>query len=100
MRGERAALAPLARDDELRLVAQQHVLDDREPEARSSGVAGTAAVDAIEALRQPRNVLGGDADAAIGHRENAAAVGVDRPRQRDASLRRRIAHGVADEIAE
>ena len=54
---------------ELRLVAQQHVLDDREPEPRAAGRARAAAVDAIEALGQPRDVLGRDADAGVGDAE-------------------------------
>src|SRR6185436_9310361 len=89
-----------ARDLEFGLVAQQHVLDDGEPESRSARCAGAAAIDAIEALREPRNVLGRNADARVGDAEDAAAVGIHVPRKGDRSLRRRIPDGVADEIAE
>ena len=53
---------------------KQHVLDDREAEASAAGRARAAAVDAIEALGEPRQVLGRDADAGVGDREAAAAV--------------------------
>ena len=77
----------LARDFELGLVAQQHVLDDREAEPGAAGRARPAAIDAVEALGQPRNVLRRDADAGVGDREHARAVGVDAPRQRDRAAR-------------
>ena len=67
-------------DVELRLVAQQHVLDDREAEAGAARRARPAAIDAIEALGQPRDVLRRDADAGVGDAERARA-----PRRRRAS---------------
>ena len=67
-------LPELALDLELRLMADQHVLDDGEPQAGAAGRARAAAIDAIEALGQPRNVLRRDADAGIGDAELAAAV--------------------------
>ena len=71
-------------DVELGLVPQQHVLDDREAEAGAAGRARAAAIDAVEALGQPRNVLGRDADAGVGRPQNTPrAVVVDAPAERD-----------------
>jgi hypothetical protein len=42
-------------------MAVQRVLDDRQAEAGAAGIARAAAVDAIETLGQPRDVLGVDA---------------------------------------
>ena len=44
---------------------QQRVLGDREAEARAAGLARAAAIDAVEALGEPRDVLGLDADAGV-----------------------------------
>jgi hypothetical protein len=41
------------------------VLDDREAEARAAHFAAAAAVDAVEALEDARDVFGGDADAVV-----------------------------------
>ena len=70
------------------------------PRPGAAGRARAAAIDAIEALGQPRNVLGRDADARVGHREHAGAVRVDAPCERDRAARRRVADRVADEVAE
>src|SRR5258708_37211643 len=64
-RAEAAALAHVACDVERRPVARQGMLRDREPEPGAPGLARTAAIDPIEALRQPRQVLGRDADARV-----------------------------------
>src|SRR5277367_3331798 len=60
---EAAALTGRAVDQELRLVAQEHVLDDGESQTGAAGRARATAVDAVEALGQARNMFGGDADA-------------------------------------
>src|SRR5262245_33174611 len=72
---EAAALAGLARDRELPAVARERVLHDRETQARAAGLAGAAAVDAIEAFREPRDVLGRDADAGVLDLERGAVLG-------------------------
>src|SRR5215467_11043867 len=54
--GEATAYARRALDLQGRLVAREGVLDDREPQARASGLARAAAVDAVEALRESRNM--------------------------------------------
>src|SRR5690349_13053096 len=48
--GERAAAPALARDVEVGLVADQHVLDDREAEPGAAHSTRAAAVDAVETL--------------------------------------------------
>ena len=71
---EGRALAGLARDVELAAVTLHDVLDDRQPEPGAAGLARAAAVDAIEALGQPREMLAGDAAAAVDDGDLAAAV--------------------------
>src|SRR5882724_9061080 len=56
---ERAAAADLAADLELGLMSQQNVLDDREAQARSTGGARAAAIDAIKPLGETRQVVRG-----------------------------------------
>jgi len=85
---ERAALPRLAFDGEPRLVAFEHVLDDGEAEAGAAGLARAAAVDAVEALGEARDVLRLDADAGVGHRVFGTAVGQRVPGQDDAAARR------------
>src|SRR6266700_7299412 len=97
--GKPTALRWCTVDQQFRLVTHEHVLDDGEPEAGAAGCARPAAVDAIEALREPRNVLGGDANARVDDAE-FAAVGADPPCERNATAVGRVAHGIAHEIAE
>ena len=96
-RGEPAALPDLARHLEPRLVAREHVLHDREPEAGAAGIARTAVVDAVEALGEPRDVPRLDADAGVLHRDPALAVVVV-PLDRDAAVARRVADRVRHEV--
>ena len=46
-----------------------HVLDDRQTEAGPTELARATRVDAVEALEDARQVLGGDARAGVGHDE-------------------------------
>src|SRR5512143_140746 len=71
-RAESAALAGPALDRERGLMARERMLDDGQAEARAAGLARAAAVDAIEPLGQPRQVLRVDADAGVLDRELAA----------------------------
>src|SRR5690606_14091390 len=75
-----------------------HVLDDRQAEARAPGFARTAAIDAVEAFGQARQVLGGDARPRVAHAELGRAVGRDAPGRLDAAAARRVTHGVAHEV--
>ena len=56
MHGKGAALAQLAVNVQLRPVALQGVFDDGQAQAGATGFARAAAVDAVEALGQPRQV--------------------------------------------
>ena len=60
---EGRAHAGRAVDLQLGAVALRHVLDDRQAQPGAAGFARAAAVHAVEALGQPRNVLGRDARA-------------------------------------
>src|SRR5678816_4762707 len=73
--GAEAAAAPrLALDREARVVAVEHVLDDRETEAGAAIAPRAACGDAIEALREPVEVLLLDADAGVDDLEVPARV--------------------------
>src|SRR6476660_6660395 len=56
--GKRAALAALAADFELGLVAEQDMLDDRKTESRAACRTRAAAVDTIKPLGQARHQFG------------------------------------------
>jgi len=55
--GEGAAATFDAVDLEARAVAMQGVFDDGETQSRTAGLARTARIDAIEALREARDVF-------------------------------------------
>ncbi len=80
-------------------MARERVLHDGEAEAGAAGLARAAAIDAVEALRQPRDVLGSDADTGVLHRERRA-FGPVAPEEAYFAALRGIAHGVGDEVAE
>src|SRR6185436_4796368 len=98
-RAEAAALAGLALDLEAGLMARERVLGDGEAEAGAAGLARAAAVDPIEALGEPRDVLGLDADAGVLDAEARAVVRLA-PGERDRAARRGVADGVAHQVAE
>ena len=52
----------------------QRMLDDREAEAGAAARPRAAGIDAIEALRDPRNLLLRDADAGVDDLEDGAVV--------------------------
>ena len=59
----------LGLDVELRAMAQQHMLDDGQPQAGAAGLARAALVDPVETLGQPGNVFRAYADAIVPYRE-------------------------------
>src|SRR5436853_3023907 len=61
------AAADAALDVHLAAVGLGHVLDDGEAEAGAPLVAGPALVDAVEALEETGDRLGGDADPCVAH---------------------------------
>src|SRR5258708_21002412 len=99
LRGEAAAYSRRAVDLEGRLVPRQGVLDDGESQARAAGFARAPAVHPVEAFREPGDVLGFDADPGVFHRELGAFLGTA-PDEADLAPGRRVAHGVAREVAE
>ena len=72
LNAEAAALACFAAYVERSLVPHEHVLDDRQAEPRAAGFARAAAVDTIEAFREPRDVFRLDADPGVLDGELAA----------------------------
>src|SRR5688572_14469919 len=98
-RREAAALAGLAFDLEPRFVARERVLRDGEAEPRATGLARAAAIDAIKALGEPRNVLRFDADAGVFDAE-ARAIGRFLPGKGHSSAEGRVTDGVRYQIAE
>ena len=85
---EGRALARLAVDVELAAVTLHDVLDDRQPEPGAAGLARAAAVDAIEALGQPRQMDARDPWAAVDDGDLAAAVVGAVPARRRCGRRR------------
>jgi len=81
-------------------VALRDVLDDREPQTRAAAGARAAAVDAVEALGQARQVLARDAGAGVGDLDRHAAVAARLQPQLDAARGLRVAHRVVDEVAD
>src|SRR6185436_6987325 len=80
-------------------MARDRVLDDREAEAGAARIARTAAVHAVEALGQPRQVLCGNADTRVLHREGRALREIA-PDEAYLAVARRIADGVGHQVAE
>ena len=77
-----------------------HVLDDRQAETGSAGLARAAAVDAIEALGEAREMGPGDAAPAVDDRDLAAAVVGQLPGDVDPAAVGRVADRVADQVAD
>ena len=77
----------------------EHVFDDRQPEPGTALVARTTGRDTIETFGDARQVLGGNAAAAVLHREAGAAVFIE-PAQRDPPAGRGVAHRIGDQIGE
>jgi len=71
---EGAAEPDFAFDRQPRLVEVEHVLDDGEPEPGAAAFARTAGGDAVEAFGDAWQVRGGNAEAAVGDREDRAVV--------------------------
>src|SRR5690606_22781243 len=80
-------------------VAQQHVLDDGQAEAGAAGAGGAAGVDAVEALGEPRQVPGLDADAVVRHAAVAALL-VGPPAQADLAAVGAVLHRIEHQVGE
>ena len=81
-------------------MALQHVLDDGQAQAGAAGVARAAAVHAVKALGDARQVLGGDARPAVSHGQARAAARQRLPLHLDAPAGGRVAHGVVDKVGQ
>src|SRR4051794_16666164 len=88
MAGEGAAASFDALDLEVPAMAVQRVFHDGEAESRSARLARTARIDPVEALGEPRDVLGGNAGAGIAHGKMCARV-VNPPADGHAAFGRR-----------
>ena len=99
-RRERAAPARLAFDRKFGLVPQQDMIDDRKAKSGAARFPRAAAIHAVEALRQPRQMFARNSHTGVGNCETAATVRIDEPGQRDRAAIRRVAHRVGNEIAE
>ena len=77
----------------------QDVLGDGEAETRAACCARAALIDTVEALREPRDVLGGYADPGVGDGE-VAAVLIRPPTHLDGAVRRRVFGGVVHQVGE
>src|SRR3989344_7776834 len=64
--GESTAVPKCAFNGKPRLMAQQHVFDDGQPQTGATRGARTRRVHAIEPLRQVRDMLGGNAVTGVG----------------------------------
>src|SRR5258708_30304827 len=98
-RAEAAALPRRAVDVEHRAVAAQRVLHDGEPQSGATRFARAAAVDAVEALGEARDMLGRDADPGVLDLEDRA-VARGAPPEPHAPVLGRVADGVAHQVAE
>src|SRR5262250_421796 len=96
---EAAAYAWLAFDLEAGIVSLEHVLHDGESEPCAAFAAGTTRVDAIEALREPVEVFLLDADPRVLDCEVTALL-VRAPAYDHLTARRRVFHGVHDQVRE
>ena len=81
-------------------MALQHMLHDGQPQASAARFAGAAAVHAIEALCQTRNVLWRNARARVAHGKPRRSIMGPLPGHSDGATRRCVAKRVADEIGQ
>src|SRR5437764_13127969 len=69
LEGEGGAVALLRLHGDLALVGLGNVPHDGQPEAGAAGGPAARTVDTVEALEDPLQVTGGDADAMVPHRD-------------------------------
>ena len=80
-------------------VGQHDVFGDGKSEAGASGFAGAGFIDAIEALEETREVLGGNAGAEILYAE-FDGVGKRPGAKHDASAGGSVFQGIVDQVGE
>src|SRR5690606_36913506 len=97
--GEGAALARRAADVQAATMAQQHMLDDGQPQAGTAGVAGPAGIDPVKAFGEAWQVLGLDTDATVLHGEVCALL-VAPPANADLAFLRAVLDRIEDQVGE
>ena len=75
------------------------MLDDGQSQASTTGVARPAAIDAVETLRQSRQMVTRDTDAIVSNLDLAATIHLAMPGNLDQPTGRRIAHRVLNQIS-
>ncbi len=98
--GEGGALAGGARDLDRAAVQRDQLLDEREPDPRALVAAAARALHAVEAIEDPRQLVGGDPDPRVRHRQLDAGAP---PGERDAHRARegeleRVGEQVQDDL--
>ena len=81
-------------------VALHDMLDDRQPQTRTPRFARATAVNPVETLGQPGNMLRRNAGPGIPHGKDATSIGENMPLHCDAPARRGVAHRIADQIGQ
>ena len=94
---ERRAPPDLALDRDRPAVQPHQLLHQRQPDARCPRASGPAALDAVEALEQARQLALGDAAAGVAHRQLGRPAAVAAQRDRDPALEREL-EGVGEEV--
>ena len=75
------------------------MFDDSQPETRATLLAGTARINTVKTLGQPRQMLAADADTGIAHFE-MTTVRVHSPLHGNGTALRRVLDRVADEVGD
>src|SRR3569833_280792 len=99
MAGESAAAAECAAQCERAAVALQYVFYNCQAQPRSSGRPGPAGVDAINPLREARDVLRGNPHSGVGHREVSTLL-VHPPTHLDRALGRGVLCRVVHQVGQ
>src|SRR5687768_9751496 len=97
MTRELAAATFDAFDRQRCIVPLQRMPHDRESQTRAAEVARAPGIDAVETFSEARNVLRRDADSSVAHADVPALV-VGPPAQLDLAMRRRVLHGVGEQV--
>src|SRR5205085_9497304 len=74
-----------------------NVTDDRQAQPGAAGLPAAGPVDAVEALEDPFEVTGGDADALVGHAHHDP-LALDGGLQFDHRSRLRVLDGVVEQV--
>lgn len=84
----------------MRLMAQEHVLGDGKPEARTAGGRAAPFVDAVKALGEAGNMDGINAFAIVGHLDTSFTACLNAPAQHDGAAFGGIAYGIERKVGD